>query len=104
MPPEKSLAWWLDPDTKPPDLHERLARARAARAARPRRRAARARLRRRASTRPRGVDVTRVETFDDHLAATEVMWEAFDALPERREAQRNISAPEFEAARTPASP
>ena len=24
VPPEKALAWWLDPDTRPTDLHERL--------------------------------------------------------------------------------
>jgi hypothetical protein len=100
----KSLTWWLDPDIKPPDLHERLLSLGLrepedrgsvlhglACVAEP-------------PPGPRGVEVTRVETFDDHLAATEVMWEAFGTRPERREAQRPHLRSEFEAARNAGCP
>ena len=49
---------------------------------------------------PADVEVSRVDTFDDHLAATEVMWDAFDTPSDRREAQRPHLRSEFEAART----
>jgi GNAT superfamily N-acetyltransferase len=104
VPAEKALVWWLDPDTQPSDLHERLI----------------ALGLREPSDRgsllhalacidepppaPADVDVTRVEAFEDHLAATEVMWEAFDTRPERREIQRSALRSEFEAARAAGSP
>ena len=44
------------------------------------------------------LQVTRVESFEDHLTAVELMWEAFSTPPDRREAQRPHLRAEFEAA------
>jgi hypothetical protein len=104
VPPEKGLVWWLDPDTKPPDLHERLL---ALGLREPRDRGSL--LHALACVDepppgPAGVDVTRVESFDDHVVATEVMWDVFDKSGERREAQRPHLREEFEAARSAGVP
>jgi hypothetical protein len=99
VPPHKSLVWWLDPDTRPGDLHERLL---ALGLQEPPDRGsllhALACVEEPAPGPPH-VSVTRVETLEDHLAATEVMWEAFSMPPERREAQQRHLRDEFEAAR-----
>jgi len=99
VPPEKALAWWLDPDTRPADLHERLL---ALGLREPRDRGALLYALACVEAPPAGpddVEVTRVETFDDHLAATEVMWDAFATPSVRREGQRRHLRSEFEAAR-----
>ncbi len=98
VPPEKKLAWWLDPDRRPADLEERLlARG----------------LRepedgvgllhalaciKEPATGPPDVAVARVETFEELCEAYDVMWEAFDIGEERREQQRPHLRSEFEAA------
>ena len=96
--PEKSATWWLDPDTQPSDLHERLL---ALGLREPRDRVGL--LHALACVTepppgPAGVDVTRVETFDDYLAAFQVMWEAFKTPEQRREEQRPHLRSEFDAA------
>ena len=99
VPAGKALAWWLDPDAQPADLHDRLLalglrepedggsllHAVACVEEPP--------------PGPRGVEVTQVASFDDHVTATEVMWEAFDTPADRRESQRAHLRSEFEAAR-----
>jgi hypothetical protein len=96
--PEKHLAWWLDDETTPADLPERLqelglrdpadggrvVHALACMAEPP-------------PPRP-GIEVTPVETYEDWLAATAVMWDAFNTSEERRERQRPHLRAEFEAA------
>ncbi|HET7129232.1 MAG TPA: hypothetical protein VFJ93_09185 [Gaiellaceae bacterium] len=99
VPPEKSLVWWLDPDTQPADLHERLV---ALGLREPGDRGAL--LHALACVEepppgPAGVEVTRVETYEDHLAATEVMWKAFATREDRRAAQLEHLRAEYEAAR-----
>ena len=96
--PGKTVTWWLDPDTKPADLHERLV---ALGLTEPRDRGSL--LHGLACvTEPAGgppeVDVRQVETFEDHLVATEVAWEAFDTPEDRRDAQRPHLESEFDAA------
>jgi hypothetical protein len=98
VPPEKSTTWWLDPETRPADMHERLLTL------------GLSEPRDRGSVLhglacvtepapgPAEVEVRRVETFDDHLVATEVAWEAFKTSKDRREAQRPHLESEFEAA------
>jgi hypothetical protein len=104
VPPEKALVWWLDPGTEPSDLHERLLGL-----------GLREPLDRGSLLHalacveepppgPANVEVTRVETFDDHLAATEVMWEAFATPAKRRESQGVHLRSEFEAARSAGVP
>ena len=45
---------------------------------------------------PEGIEVRRVETWDDFLASREVQWEAFDVPEERRELQRPHLRADFE--------
>ncbi len=104
VPPAKALVWWLGPDTKPPDLHERLV---ALGLREPRDRGSLLHALACVEEPPAGsgaVEVTRVETFEDHLAATEVMWEAFATPVNRRESQRAHLRSEFAAARSAGVP
>jgi GNAT superfamily N-acetyltransferase len=99
VPAEKTLVWWLDPQARPADLYDRLL----ALGLRPPKDGG-GLLHALACVEepppgPPGIEVTRVETFEDHLAATEVMWDAFGMAPERRETQRQHLRTEFEAAR-----
>jgi hypothetical protein len=104
VPPEKGLVWWLDPDTQPPDLHERLL---ALGLQEPRDRGALLHALACVDEPPPGpayVDVRRVESYEDHLTATEVMWEAFATPDDRRAAQLKHVRAEFEAARDASVP
>jgi hypothetical protein len=97
--PEKGLVWWLDPDTQPIDLHRRLL---ALGLSEPRDRGSLLHALACVTEPPPGpadVQVTRVDTYQEHLAATEVMWEAFSTPIDRREAQLKHLRAEFEAAR-----
>jgi hypothetical protein len=99
VPSHKSLVWWLDPETSPADLHERL---RALGLREPRDRGSLLHALACVEEPPPGsaeIEVSRVTTFEEHLTAAQVMWEAFDTPPERREAQRPHLRSEFEAAR-----
>lgn len=98
VPHEKKLVWWLDPDVQPPDLEARLL-ARGLRE--PEDGAgtlhALACVEEPAAG-PPDVVVSRVETFDEHCAAYDVMWDAFGISEERREEQRPHLRREFDAA------
>jgi len=99
VPAQKALVWWLDPDTEPADLRKRLL-ALGLREPRD----SGSLLHALACVEepppgPAGVHVIRVETFEDHLVATELMWDSFDAPGERREQQRKHLRAEFVAAR-----
>jgi hypothetical protein len=97
--PGKRTSWWIDPDARPSDLRERLLglglrepedghgllHALACVDEPP--------------AAPAGVQVDRVESFEDHLAAVQVMWDSFATPPERREQQRPHLRSEYEAAR-----
>ena len=97
VPGGKSLAWWLDPDTQPADLHS-LLRARGLRDP-----ADRASLLHALAcvsepdAGPAEIEVAPVATFDDHLAAVEIAWDAFSIPDERREQQRLHLREDFEA-------
>jgi hypothetical protein len=43
-----------------------------------------------------GIEVRRVETFEDYLASREVQWDAFEVPEDRREVQRAHIRDEFE--------
>ena len=45
---------------------------------------------------PSGIDVRRVETFDDFLASRDVQWDAFDVPQERRELQKQHLRSDFD--------
>jgi GNAT superfamily N-acetyltransferase len=98
IPPGKTIVWWIDPDAQPTDLRTRLVslgfRVPADRGdvlyalacvEEP-------------PPGPPEVRVARVETFEDHVAATELVWDAFATPTERREAQRVHLRAEFDAA------
>ncbi|HEU5362957.1 MAG TPA: hypothetical protein VFU56_06410 [Gaiellaceae bacterium] len=104
VPPEKLTTWWLDPDTRPADLHERLL---SLGFEEPQDRGALLHALVCVEEPPAGpadVQVRRVETFDDHRAAVEVMWETFETPADRREQQRPHLRAEFEAARAAGVP
>jgi predicted N-acetyltransferase YhbS len=90
---EREITWWLGPSAQPHDIRERLLRAGLAE---PQDRVSW--LTAVALTdEPRGfapgIEVRRVETYADFVAAREVQWEAFDTPTERRAAyQRRLRA------------
>jgi len=104
VPADKAQTWWLDPDAQPPDLYERLV---ALGLERPADRGdivhALACTTPPASG-PEDVSVRIVETFDEHLVATELQWEVFATPPDRREAQKPHLRDEFEGCRSAGVP
>jgi hypothetical protein len=104
VPPEKLTTWWLDPDARPADLHERLL---ALGFEEPQDRGALLHALVCVEAPPDGpadVEVRRVATFDDHLAPVEVLWETFETPLGRREQPRRHLRTEFEAARAAGVP
>jgi GNAT superfamily N-acetyltransferase len=98
VPADRSVTWWMGPSTRPDDLHDRLE---ALGLVEPRDGATL--LHALACVEPppaasENVDVRPVETLAEHLAAIEVMWEAFGTPEERRERERPHLAGSFEAA------
>lgn len=96
VPAEKGAVWWLGPSARPADIADRL---RAAGLTEPRDRVGRLialALTDEPAAVPAGVDVRRVETFEDFAAAREVQWDAFDTPAERRESGRRRLDAEFE--------
>jgi hypothetical protein len=88
VPADKEQVWWLGPSVEPADLHEQLVsrgfvepddRAHTLHAVA---------LVDAPPAPPDGVEVRRVETWEDYLASREVQWEGFAVSPERREKQR----------------
>jgi hypothetical protein len=98
VPAEKHMTWWLDDETEPADLVDRL-KAHGLRDPADRGLLVHALA---CTTAPpasgNGGVVTRVESYEDWLAAVEVMWEAFSTTDERREQHRPHLRSEFDAA------
>lgn len=95
VPAHKSQAWWIGPSAQPANLSELLeargfqpaedgpeVRAMALTAAPP--------------EPPPGIEVRRVETYEDFIASREVQWDAFEVPEDRREQQRPHMRNEFE--------
>lgn len=87
VPAEKRPVWWIGPSSEPPDLYERLQRLGF------RTPADRADwLYAMASDSPPpespGIDVRRVDTYEDFVTATQIAWDAFGIPEERRERDR----------------
>ena len=96
IPPEKVQTWWLAPSARPTDLHRRLADLGLDE---PSDRTPL--LHGMAMTEPPGempadVEVHRVETYDDFVAAREVQWDAFETPEHRREENRARHREDFE--------
>lgn len=97
VPPAKTAIWWLDPAAH--HLHDPL---RALGLGKPRDGGALLHSLACTSPPPRGpgdVEVARVETFEQHLAAVELAWDGFQTPPDKREQQRPHLRSEFEAAK-----
>jgi Acetyltransferase (GNAT) family len=94
--PERDAMWWLGPSARPPDIRERLL---ALGLTEPRDRVPRliaVALTEAPHDVAPGIEVHRIETFDDLVAAREIQWDAFDVPAERREAQRRRFETELE--------
>lgn len=95
VPVEKRQNWWIGPSAQPENIVD-LLEARGFRPA-----PDGAELRAMALTSPppetpAGIEVRRVETFDDFVASREVQWDAFETPEDRREQQRPHMRTEFE--------
>jgi len=88
IPPEKLTTWWIGPSARPAGVVERL-EALGLRTPHDRvtHLSALARTEEPAEI-PAGVEVRRVETYDDFVAAREVQWDAFETPEQRRAAGR----------------
>jgi len=98
VPAEKHTVWWIDPDARPTDLHERLV---ALGFAAPEDTVAELVALACTGEPPAGppdVDVRLVESLDDFRTAQELSWRAFETPPARRQTDEQLRT-EFEAAR-----
>ena len=104
VPADKAQTWWVDPHAQPADLYDRLLALGLERPA-DRGDVVHALVcTEEPPAGPAGVTVHRVETYDDHLVATELQWEVFETPPDRREAQKAHLRDEFEAYRAAGVP
>lgn len=96
VPAERPCTWWLGPSARPADLHEQLvahglampgdhvAVVKALALVEP------------PPAIPAGVEVRRIETFEDFLAGRDVQWDAFAVPEERRALQRSRLREDFD--------
>jgi len=87
--------WWIGPSAEPSDLYERLE---ALGLALPQDRTPllHALVLAREPAAPAGVDVQRIETYEQFAAARELQWDAFDTPEERRALNRSRLREDFE--------
>jgi hypothetical protein len=92
---DKEQAWWLGPSVEPADLHAQLV---ARGFVEPNDRAHTLHAVALTSEPPAapGVEVRRIESWEDYLASREVQWEGFDVSPERRAKQAQHFRRDFE--------
>jgi hypothetical protein len=95
--PDKRQTWWIGPSARPENIVELLE----ARGFRPAADGPECRAMALTSPPPEppaGIDVRRVETFEDFTASREVQWDAFEIPEERRELQRAHMRNDFDEA------
>jgi hypothetical protein len=100
VPARKGAVWWLGPSAQPADLAARLRRAGLSE---PRDRVTRLvalALTAAPEPGPPGVEVRRVESYDDFRATREIQWDAFDTPKDRRAAARRRLRADFEESMT----
>ena len=98
IPRGKLVTWWIGPAARPTDIVERL---RAAGLVEPTDRVGRLvalALTEEPTATPAGIEVHRIETFDDFVAAREVQWDAFETPLDRREASKRRFRANFDEA------
>jgi predicted N-acetyltransferase YhbS len=96
IPPDKNTTWWIGPSARPADVARRLE---ALGLQPPTDRVSRLRSLVRTlepAAIPAGVEVRRVEIYDDFVAAREVQWDAFGTAEGRRAVQRPRLREDFE--------
>jgi hypothetical protein len=88
VPADKEAVWWIGPSARPPHLYEQL-QALGLREPRDGVSLLHALLLTQApSGPPAGVEVRRIETYDDFAAARELLWDAFETPEDRRAKNR----------------
>jgi hypothetical protein len=97
VPAHKRQAWWIGPSARPENIVE-LLQARAFRPAPDGPECRAMTLTTEPPETPAGIDVRRVQTYDDFVASREVQWDAFATPEERREQQRPHMRNEFDEA------
>jgi hypothetical protein len=97
VPPEKRQTWWIGPSARPENIVE-LLEARGFRPAADGPECRAMALTSSPPAPPAGIDVRRVETFEDFTASREVQWDAFEIPEERRELQRAHMRNDFDEA------
>ncbi len=98
IPRGKLVTWWIGPSSRPTDVVDRL---RAAGLVDPSDRIGRLvamALTAAPAATPAGIEVRRIETFDDFVAAREVQWDAFETPVARREASKRRFRADFDEA------
>ncbi len=99
VPASKNLTWWLGPSSEPADLVERLLQLGLQS---PSDRADVLHALACVTPPPPGppeIEVRTVTALEDFVTATELLWEAFDSSPERRELERPHLEASFDAQR-----
>ncbi len=95
VPREKDPIWWIGPSAQPPTLDERL-HAVGLREPRDRAPLLKAVALTQEPAAPEGVDVCRIETYEQFCAAREVQWDAFEIPEDRRTRDRARLREDFE--------
>jgi len=96
VPADRDPVWWIGPSAQPRDLYERL---QTLGLREPRGRGPLLHglaLTQEPSGAPRGVEVRRIETYDEFVAAREVQWDAFKSPEDRRAKNRARLREDFE--------
>ncbi len=88
VPADKGAVWWIGPSARPHDLYERLS-ALGLREPRDRVSLLHALVLTREPGQVDGVEVARIETFEQFVAARELQWDAFET-PEDRQAKNRV--------------
>ena len=96
IPRGKLVTWWIGPSARPRDVVERLRQAGLVEPADRVGRLIALALQHQPADTPAGVDVHRIETYDDFVAAREVQWDAFETPLDRRDEGRRRLRAEFD--------
>jgi hypothetical protein len=103
VPADKRQTWWIGPTARPANIVE-LLEARGFRPAEDGPELRAMALTAAPPEAPPGIEVCRVDAFEDFVAAREVQWDAFEVPEERRELQRPYLHDEFDEAMTHGTP
>jgi hypothetical protein len=83
VPPDKDAVWWIGPSARPRDLYEQLQEL-GLKEPRDRVSVLHALVLTQEPAAPGGIDVARIDTFEQYEAARELTWDAFETPADRR--------------------